>query len=116
MSVGSTIGSDQVNNILTSLAVKLRDDMRNIYNLNQAVNGQGQGLAYLESIGFSAAPNPANPPDPNNPGEGLSDAGLALSIIGYLNTVASLYFGTAAQPDAFNFDQELSQVWAGQIA
>lgn len=109
MSVGASIGSDQVNNILTSLAVKLRDDMRNIYNLNQAVNGQGQGLAYLESIGFSAADNPANP-------GGVSDAALAQSMIGYLNTVASLYFGTAAQPDTFNFDQELSQVWAGQIA
>jgi hypothetical protein len=108
MAVGSTIGSDQVNNILTALAVRVRDTMRQISNLNEAVNGQGQGLAFLESIGFDAAPNPANP-------NGDSDAQLAQNIIGYLNTVSALYFGTAAQPSAFNFDQELSQVWAGQI-
>lgn len=108
MSVGAQIGSDQVNNILTALAVRLRDDMRQIYNLNQAVNGQGQGLAYLQGIGYSNDPNDANP-------GGVSDAALAQSMIGYLNTVASLYFGTAAQPDTFNFDQELSQVWAGQV-
>jgi hypothetical protein len=108
MAVGSTIGSDQVNNIITALAVRVRDTMRQISNLNEAVNGQAQGLAYLESIGFDAAPNPANP-------GGVSDAELALSMIGYLNTVSALYFGTAAQPDPFNFDQELSQVWGGQI-
>lgn len=108
MSVGASIGSDQVNNILTALAVRLRDDMRQIYNLNQAVNGQGQGLAYLESIGYSAADNPDNP-------GGVSDAALALSVLSYLNTVAGVYFGTATQGSEFNFDQQLSMVWAGQV-
>lgn len=108
MSVGATIGADQINNTLTALAVQARNLMRQISNLNEAVNGQGTGEAYLESIGFSAAPNAANPGD-------VSDADLALSMISYLNTVAQIYFGNAAQPSAFNFDQELSQVWAGQI-
>lgn len=109
MPVGAVIGSDQTNNTITALAVNLRNVMTEIHRLDLSVNGQGQGLAYLESIGFGADPNPANP-------GGESDAEYALAIISYLNTVAQLYFGTAAQSPPFNFDQELSQVWAGQVA
>jgi hypothetical protein len=108
MPVGAAIGSDQVNNIITALAVRLRDTCRQISNLNLAVNGQGAGLAYLQSTGYSNAANPANP-------GGVSDAALALSMISYLNTVAGVYFGTATQATAYNFDQQLSEVWAGQI-
>jgi hypothetical protein len=106
--VGAVIGSSQVDNIITALAVRLRDTARQIYNLNLAVNGQGAGLAYLESIGYGSASNPANPGS-------VSDAALALSMIGYLNTVASVYFGSAAQTPAYDFDQQLSEVWAGQV-
>ena len=116
MPVGATIGSDHVNNIMSSLAVGLRDVCRQIYNLNLTVNGQGAGLAYLQSIGFGSSPNPANPMDPNNPGTRLSDSQLALSMISYLNTVAGVYFGTAAQTPAYNFDQQLSSLWAGRVA
>lgn len=108
MPVGGVIGSDQINNLLTSLSVGLRDVMHEIANLNLAVNGQGAGLAYLESVGFSAAPNPANP-------SGESDAQYALNMLSFMNTVAGVYFGTATQTPAFNFDQELSQVWAGHV-
>lgn len=108
MPVGASIGSGQMNNILTAFAVRLRDLMRNISNLDLSVNGQGTGLAYLESIGYSAADNPANP-------GGVSDAALALSIISYLHTVSAIYFGAATQPDTFDFDQQLSEVWGGQI-
>lgn len=108
MPVGATIGSDQISNIITALAVNLRDIARRIYNLNLAVNGQGAGLAYLQAVGYSNTANPANP-------GGVSDAALALSIISYLNTVAGVYFGTATQGTTFNFDQQLSEVWAGQV-
>ena len=108
MPVGAPIGSSQIDNIITALAVNLRNVMRQVYNLNQAVNGQGAGLAYLESIGYSGAANPANP-------GGVSDADLALSMISYLNTMAGVYFGTATQATQFSFDQELSQVWAGRV-
>jgi hypothetical protein len=108
MPVGAVIGSDQMNNIITSLAVNLRDIMRRISNVNLAVNGQGTGLAYLESIGYSTAANPANP-------GGVSDAALAQTIISYLNTCAGVYFGTATQATEFSFDQQLSEVWAGQV-
>ena len=108
MPVGATVGSDQVNNIITSLAVQLRNVMQEIRNLDLSVNGQGQGLAYLESIGFSSGPNPANP-------GGESDAALAQTTISYLHTVAQVYFGAAAQSPAYNFDQQLSSVWAGHV-
>jgi hypothetical protein len=108
MPVGAVIGSGQIDNIITALAVQLRDVMQHIANLNRAVNGQGAGLAYLTSVGYSGTANPANP-------GGVSDAALALSVISYLNTVAGVYFGTAAQTPAYNFDQQLSMVWAGQV-
>jgi hypothetical protein len=108
MPVGAAIGSSQVDNVITNLAVNLRNIMRQIANLNLAVNGQATGLAYLESIGYSPDANQANP-------GGISDAQYALNMIGYLNTVAAVYFGTAAQASEFNFDEELSQVWGGQI-
>lgn len=107
--VGAVIGSAQIDNTITALAVGLRDISQQIINLSLLVNGQGDGEAYLESIGYSNDANPANP-------GGVSDAAWALALIGYLNTVAEVYFGTAAQPSSFNFNQELSQVWAGQIA
>jgi hypothetical protein len=108
MPVGSVIGSDQVNNLITALAVRLRDVMQQIADLNLAVNGQGAGLAYLQSVGFGSAANPANPGS-------VSDAALALSVISYLNTMSAVYFGAAAQTPAYNFNQQLSMVWAGQV-
>ena len=108
MPVGAPIGSSQIDNIITALAVGMRNVMQQVADLDLAVNGQGQGLAYLESIGYSGTANPANP-------GGVSDAQLAQNTISYLHTVAALYFGTATQPDAFNFNQQLSAVWAGRI-
>ena len=109
MPVGATMGSSQMDNIITSLSVALREIMQSISNTSMSVNGQGQGLAYLQSIGYSNAANPANP---NN----KSDAQLALDVISYLNTVAAVYFGSAAQTPAFNFHQQLSMVWSSQVA
>jgi hypothetical protein len=109
MPVGASVGSNQVDNILSALAIQLRDACRQIYNLNLAVNGQAAGLAYLESIGYSGTANPANPGS-------ISDAQLALNMIAVLNTVAGLYFGTATQATTFNFDQQLSALWAGRVA
>ena len=108
MPVGAAIGSSQVDNIITALAVDMRNIMQQVVNLNLAVNGQGAGLAYLQSIGYSNTANPANP-------GGVSDAALALSMISYLNTMAGVYFGTAVQTPAYNFNQQLSEIWAGRV-
>ena len=108
MPVGASIGSGQVDNTITALAIAMRNIMQQVANLNLAVNGQGAGLAYLQSIGYSGTANPANP-------GGVSDAALALSMISYLNTMAGVYFGTAAQTPAYNFNQQLSEIWAGRV-
>ena len=107
MAVGTALTSATINQNLSLLSVQLRDLMQQLANLSTGINGQGNGLAVLEAAGFSSAANAANP-------GGVSDAQLALSMISYLNTVAGVYFGTAAQTPAFNFNQELSQLWSGQ--
>ena len=107
MSVGPVVTSGTVSTTLSNLAVQMRNTMQQVANLNTWVNGQGAGLAYLESIGYSSAANPANPGD-------ISDAQYALNLIAYLNTVAGVYFGTASQATDFDFNQELSAMWGGQ--
>lgn len=104
MSVGSQAGSGTVDQLLTNLSVGLRNTMQAINNLNMWVNGQSQGLANLESMGYDTA-----------------SAQTALSMIAYLNTIAGVYYGTVQQGGTggtaatmFNFNQELSQLWAGQ--
>lgn len=97
MSVGQQPSSNDINMQLTALAIQMRKVMQSAADLSTYVNGQGNGQATLQALGYSAA-----------------DATSALSMISYLNTVASVYFGTAAQATAFNFNQELSQLWAGQ--
>lgn len=116
MAVGAVIGIDQMNNIITSFAVQLRDLMQDIANLNTAVNGQAAGLAYLESLGYGSDANPANP-------GGISDAAWALQVIGYLYTQAGVYAGTVQQGGTggtgaimFDFNQALSPVWGGQVS
>ena len=107
MNVGSQASSGTVNAQLTSFATSMRNLMQQVANLSTWVNGQGNGLTMLEDLGYSSTANP------NNPG-GVSDAQLASNMIAYLNTVAGVYFGTATQATTFNFNQELSQLWAGQ--
>lgn len=95
MPIGNQVTAQTVNSMLTSLSTELRNTMDQIRDLSEWANGQGTGLATLEGIGFSA-----------------TDAQTALNMINYLNTVAAVYYGTAAQTPAFNFDNELSQLWA----
>jgi hypothetical protein len=97
MSVGNNFTSDTVNQQITGMSVRLRDLCQDIVNLSTNINGQGTGLAMLEAIGYDS-----------------DDAATAQGAISYLNTVAEVYFGDATQTPAFNFDQELSQYWAGQ--
>jgi hypothetical protein len=107
MSVGQSSNSSQVDVSLMNSAVQMRDLMQGIVNLSTWINGQGNGLEYLEQLGYSSASNP------DNPGS-ISDAQFALNLIAYLNTVAGVYYGTATQSTAFNFNNELSQLWNGR--
>lgn len=107
MSVGvqtSNVGIDQS---LTDLAVGVRNVMAKIARLNTLVtNGVvGDALTTLEGMGY-------------NP----TDAARALALIGFLNTVSGVYFGSVQQGGAggtgasvFDFDNALSVLWAGQL-
>lgn len=97
MSVGGQASNATVDQKLTDLSVSLRNVMHQIRNLSTWINGQGNGLTMLEGLGYNA-----------------TDAQTALNQISFLNTVAGVYYGTASQTPAFNFDNELSQLWAGQ--
>ena len=108
MPVGTPLSVDQMNNILTNLAVNYRKLSQLAANVSIEVTGQGQGLAYLQSIGYSNTPNPANP-------GGISDAAWALQLVNYFNTVAGVWFGTATQTPAFNYNTVSAPLWAGQV-
>lgn len=97
MSVGSQANSVTVNEQITAYATQLRNVMQGITNLSTWINGQGNGLAVLEALGYNA-----------------TDAQTAQNMISYLNTIAEVYFGTATQATEFSFNNELSQIWAGQ--
>lgn len=112
--VGTQPNNATINNQLTGIALQLRELMQAASNLSTQVNGTGQGLAYLEGIGFSSAANPNNP-------SSMSDAAWALQVIAYFNTVAGCYFGTVQQGGSggtgaadFNFHNALASLWNGQ--
>jgi hypothetical protein len=108
MPVGATISRDQLDNILSNLTVNYRKLAQLAANVSIEVNGQGAGLAFLQSIGYSNTANPANP-------GGISDAAWALQLVNYFNTVAGVWFGTATQTPAFNYNVVSAPLWAGQV-
>ena len=108
MAVGTPLSSGQVDNILTNLAVNFRNLAQQAANLSIEINGQGTGLTVLENLGYSNTANPANP-------GGISDAAWALQLVNYFNTVAGVWFGTATQTPAFNYNTVSAPLWAGQV-
>lgn len=108
MPVGAAIGSSQIDNILTNLAVNFRNLAQQAANLSIEINGQGTGLAVLQSLGYSNTPNPANP-------GGISDAAWALQLVNYFSNVSGVWFGTATQAAAFSYNNASAPLWAGQI-
>jgi len=116
--VGATMSSSQMDNILASLAIQMRDVMRNVSDLDLSVNGTGIGLAYMISIGYS---NTVATSNPNNPG-GITDAAWALQVLAFLNTNAKVYFGLLQQGGTGgtgavtqNFNQQLAGIWGGRV-
>jgi hypothetical protein len=97
MTVGTPLTSSAVDMDITNLTVAMRDLMQAVANLSLNINGQGNGLTFLESIGYAPA-----------------DAEAAQAAVSYMNTIAGVYFGTATQGSDFNFNQVLSQYWSGR--
>lgn len=104
MAVGNALTQVSLNQNLSQLAVQVRDLMQQLQNLSVGINGQGNGTAVLEAAGYSAG-----------------DAAIVLQFVGYMNTVAGVYYGTVQQGGSggtgaslFNFNQALAPLWAGQ--
>jgi hypothetical protein len=80
-------------------------------NLSTQVNGQGNGVAYLASIGYSTVPSVTNP-------GGVSDAQLASNYVNYLSNITGVYYGSVASGNGtaitFNFNNALSPLWNGR--
>lgn len=95
MSVGNQPTQASVNNLLSSLAVQMRnicDQIRVQYTYVSTL-----GVTGLEALGYSPA-----------------DAASVLQLMGYLNSIAAVYYGTGTQQSPSNFDQALSVAWGGQ--
>jgi hypothetical protein len=86
----------QVNANAGGLALNLRAAMQAIVNF-QAWLSATQTAATLEALGFT-------------PG----DAATLISSVGNLNTLASIYQGTATQPAVFNYEANSNALWGGQ--
>jgi hypothetical protein len=55
MTVGNSMSMDSVNQGITNLSVAMRNLMQAVQNLSLNVNGQGNGVALLEALGFDSA-------------------------------------------------------------
>jgi hypothetical protein len=96
MSVGVQPNSSQIDANLTILSNALRKVMEQLTDFALQVNNMGQNG--LETAGYSAA-----------------DATTALQLVGYLNTITGVYYGTASQATDFDFNNALSALWGGQV-
>jgi hypothetical protein len=94
MAIGYQTTQEQVNAQVGNLALGLRNACRQIINFQEWV--QKENTAGLEALGFSA-----------------DDAQAILTASNYLNTVAALFFGTAAQPSPFDFDDAVASTYGG---
>jgi len=94
MAIGNIPTSDSLNFQLGQLAVALREWAHDVTVFHTAVTTLGQ--AGLEGLSQPFSDD---------------DAAAFIYAANVLNTVAALYYGTAAQPDAFNFDNALASTW-----
>lgn len=118
MSVGFQASTATVNNAISSIALNMRGLMQQINNLTTFIDGQDDGMAALQAIGFSTASTSGDVYP--NPG-GASDAAFAMQLIEYMGILSGVYYGTVQQGGTggtaatmFNFDNAFSFTWGGQ--
>lgn len=97
MSVGGQPTVAGINTLLTNLAIAWRNVAQQSANLFEEVNGQGNGVAALQAIGYAPA-----------------DAQTADTLIGQMNQLSQILGGTQALGAAFNFNNSFSQLWNAQ--
>lgn len=110
MVAGQQMNRVQVDAMITQLSVQLRQIMDQIKTQSTPIENLGTaGLEALPAGSNSAAQYTS------------AEATQALAAFGYLSNVAGCYYGTVQQGGTggtgailFNFDNELSQYWAGQ--
>ena len=90
---GLSVGS--LNSQLGAVAVAYRNACQQIIDLAAIVNVLG--ASGLETLGFTT-----------------TDAPNFVTAANYLQTLAQVYYGTAAQPADFNFDNALAAARGGQ--
>lgn len=98
MSVGVQPNSSQLDQVITQLAWNVRQVMRQIRDLNTEINQGGNAASTLETAGYAAA-----------------DAATFQTLLGYLNNLSGVYYGTATVAADFDFDNALSVLWGGQV-
>ena len=96
MAVGGQASSSTVDQALTDLALGMRNLMTLVKQKYEWVTAMG-GVTWLETAGYSA-----------------QDAATVMSLLGYMNGIAAVYFGTGTQASTSNFDAALAVLWAGQ--
>lgn len=96
MTAGNQANPTRIDQNITAVALAFREAADQARNLNSIVNGGGNGTVYLNSIGY---------PDPVT----------ALQMIGYLENLSGVYFGTATVAASFDFDTALAPTWGGQV-
>lgn len=94
MSVGNQTSVSQVNQQLSNFAVQIRNDMQSVQTWAQFV--VNQGTAGLEVIGYDSA-----------------DAATLVTLADYFLNIAGVFFGTATQASAFNYENALLPYTAG---
>jgi len=94
VTVGIQVTQASVNAQIGSLALQMRNACRAGVEFQEWI--LTLGASGLEALGFSSA-----------------DATTALNMASYLNTMGAVFFGTAAQTPAFNFDNALAGLYGG---
>jgi hypothetical protein len=98
MAVGNQPNASNINSVMGHIATDLRDWARRANQFHTAIDGMGADdpsrATALVALGFTQA-----------------DATNLVYLANVLNTVAAIYYGTAAQTPAFNFDSALSPLW-----
>jgi multidrug resistance efflux pump len=96
MTAGNQPTVASVNSQAGAMAVSLRTLMQQIQNFEAWLSAYG-GATALTALGFTSG-----------------DAATIVSTIGNLNTLASIYAGTATQPAVFNYEANSNALWGGQ--
>jgi hypothetical protein len=96
MSAGDQPSVAQVNATVGGFATQLRALFQGIQNFEAWLSAYG-GAAALQTLGFTSG-----------------EASTIVSTMGNLNTLASIYTGTATQPAVFNYEANSNALWGGQ--